>query len=505
MKMKGIYWQLLLLILIGGCYEDKGNYEYSVVNEVKIEGEYESLYRLKMGTRLTIPMTLDLNGFDDSDMEYKWEFAIQNKQNPEYILVSTSKDLDEEINLAPASYDLRFTILNKKTGLSVYKRFSVEVTDAISKYTYLLLCKVPGAVDEYDISSAHEFSRVGEPVFDLYSKTNGHTIKDARSLFYYATYSSPYFDNCMVLKGGNGVEKLSPFDLTWIADESDLFFEPEGVKNIECFLADKDFKQYFVVVDGKLHFCTTRYVPYKFGVKKDLPDGSDYYISNYGYFYNYSGSKYIFLDSKNGRFLKWENTPMSLSIVGDNQYYTAGEIKDWSVLYMGNSCKRTLFALLKDKNGVVHKYDFGDDVSSGWPFEYKILAHSTIPAEVELDKASAVYPHPNSENIFYALQDKIWLLNTATNKRVLFHDFNDSNINIVEMHIKDAYSKLMFIALNKNDEGYVYRFWINNNGMPQNPEDGLFPSPKDENMTVPYESMGPYGEIIDMEYKSKNW
>ncbi len=56
-------------------------------------------------------------------------------------------------------------------------------------------------------------------------------------------------------------------------------------------------------------------------------------------------------------------------IVGNNQHYTAGEIKDWSVVYMGSSCKRTQFALLKDKSGVVHKYDFGDDTRfSRWSF-----------------------------------------------------------------------------------------------------------------------------------------
>ena len=132
---------------------------------------------------------------------------------------------------------------------------------------------------------------------------------------------------------------------------------------------------------------------------------------------------------------------MSLSIVGNNQHYTAGEIKDWSVVYMGSSCKRTQFALLKDKSGVVHKYDFGDDTSNGCPFEFKVLAHTTFPAELELDKASAVHPHPNSENIYYAVKDKIWLLNTATNERILFHDFNVPSVNVVEIHVKNQYGK----------------------------------------------------------------
>lgn len=94
-------------------------------------------------------------------------------------------------------------------------------------------------------------------------------------------------------------------------------------------------------------FVQLRYTPYKFGVEKSLPDNSDYYISNYGYFYDYYGSKYVFLDRKGGRFLLWENGAMNLSIVSSNQYYTIGELKDFSTLYMGQSCKKTLFALMK--------------------------------------------------------------------------------------------------------------------------------------------------------------
>ena len=42
----------ILSIFQVGCYEDKGNYDYTTVDEVTIEGEYELVYRLKMGERL---------------------------------------------------------------------------------------------------------------------------------------------------------------------------------------------------------------------------------------------------------------------------------------------------------------------------------------------------------------------------------------------------------------------------------------------------------------------
>ena len=91
------------------------------------------------------------------------------------------------------------------------------------------------------------------------------------------------------------------------------------------------------------------------------------------------------------------------------------------------------------------------------------------------------------------------------NKLSSEYHFKDPDVNVVEMHTKDAYAYMMFIALNKGDKGYVYRFWISSNGMPQVPAEGLFPLPKEDDMIVPYEAMGPYDEIVDMEYKSKTW
>ncbi len=38
---------------------------------------------------------------------------------------------------------------------------------------------------------------------------------------------------------------------------------------------------------------------------------------------------------------------------------------------------------MKDQAGKVHKYDFGTDYTSGYPYKYVVLGHSVIPDEVE--------------------------------------------------------------------------------------------------------------------------
>ena len=48
---KYMFLLAILSILQAGCYEDKGNYDYTTVDEVTIEGEYELVDPYDIGTK----------------------------------------------------------------------------------------------------------------------------------------------------------------------------------------------------------------------------------------------------------------------------------------------------------------------------------------------------------------------------------------------------------------------------------------------------------------------
>lgn len=486
------------------CYEDKGNYDYTTIKEIEIvKDSFDMIYKVKMGARLSIPSTINLNGYNGDDLEYKWEFSIQNKSNPVYHLISTEKDLDEEITVAPANYDVLYSVKNKKTGLSKFTKLSVEVTDAISKYTLMLLCRVPGKNNEFDISSAHEYSAIGEPTRNIYSNTNKKNIVGAKKLFYFATYGNPYFDIMGVLKKDGG-EQLSPFDLSWQNDEKDWFFEPTDGISPDEFLTCDEFKRILWICDGDVYFCDTKYKPYKAGLKQEMSDGSPYEVDGVITFYNSQKyARYIFWDKKGKRFIQWENTAKKLQPLAASSIYDPSAIGDMTPIYLGVSSKSRAYAIMKDASGKIHKFVFGDDRSSS-PIKLTITEYSIMDEALEIGKASAIYPHRGIDALYCAVGDKIWLLNTIVDKRTLFYDFNDPSVKTVEMYHKDGYQYLLFVALNRGNIGSVYRFWIQSNGYLQEDMLNLFPKPKNP-MTVPYEEMGPYDEIVDMQYKSKGW
>lgn len=68
-----------LAMLAGGCYEDKGNYDYSEFPEVTVIATSEIYtYNAKMGDHLNIPMTVNAEGIEESEMEYVWEIKNSN-------------------------------------------------------------------------------------------------------------------------------------------------------------------------------------------------------------------------------------------------------------------------------------------------------------------------------------------------------------------------------------------------------------------------------------------
>ena len=56
-RIYAFFWMIVLLTV--SCYEDKGNYDYHPINEVKISGIKEDPYEILRWDTLKIPVTLE--------------------------------------------------------------------------------------------------------------------------------------------------------------------------------------------------------------------------------------------------------------------------------------------------------------------------------------------------------------------------------------------------------------------------------------------------------------
>lgn len=133
MKVK-YYLCCLFVMLLAACAGDKGNYDYTKVDEITISG-IKSSYTVDMGGVIRIPITVEhsIDG-GEHNLSYLWE--IDKKE------VGTSKDLDYRL---PATVGFGekpclLTVTDEDTGMKFFKQFEIVVVSPFN-WGYYMLCE----------------------------------------------------------------------------------------------------------------------------------------------------------------------------------------------------------------------------------------------------------------------------------------------------------------------------------------------------------------------------
>lgn len=137
MKAK-ILCGLTLSLLMTGCYEDLGNYDYHDINELEIEG-IEDSYSVDVDDNFKINPKLTGTLYSDtSRFTYKWEIGSDTYE---------TYDLDIQINTQPGYKYSRFIVTDKETGVKTYKEFGVNVSSSTAGDLIVVLSKYQGRTE----------------------------------------------------------------------------------------------------------------------------------------------------------------------------------------------------------------------------------------------------------------------------------------------------------------------------------------------------------------------
>ena len=163
-NMKRIYILWLLLVLTG-CIDDIGNYEYRELNDLVIE-EFRDDYVVEQFTRFQLTPVIQATGqFDPEQYEYIWILYGVGWDNTADTL-SYAKDLDVEITSTPAEYALYLSVKDKHTGVEYTQQTFITV---INSYTIGLLT-LSRVGDEANLTFLNIANSLIE---DAYQKVNG--------------------------------------------------------------------------------------------------------------------------------------------------------------------------------------------------------------------------------------------------------------------------------------------------------------------------------------------
>jgi hypothetical protein len=223
--MRTIYY-LFTVLLLAGCYKDKGNYEYSNLDAMEISLPFLG-YEVGAGMQLIIDPIVKTE-IQDSDIDWQWDIEYQSPTD--YIRFekfAEGKKLDYEFSLSPlipstGTYHIRLHAKQKSTGREFYSPVtSLRIT---SQYTGLMVLHGDDIQSDIGLLQAAEF-RVTEGTMettlipDLYSSANNNQKIPGRGRTVVQTVTAYLYDI-----NGARVIALTDAGAAWInyADFSNL-------------------------------------------------------------------------------------------------------------------------------------------------------------------------------------------------------------------------------------------------------------------------------------------
>lgn len=245
--MKRIQMIVGILLLLTGiaCTEDKGNYDYTPLNELTFEGLGNS-YQVEVDSILSIPVTITGNmDFSTDDYDYLWYAYSQTDKDgvtpPDTL--SYEKDLNVAISLGVGEYYLRYVVTDKETGVYYSTWTYLSVINSYSKGV-VALSRIENS--DSDLTFINVLDKVTKHV---YMTANGESAgKNPRGIFYLG--GSDGMKNVLLVSTEEQAMTIEPSDFTIYRSLAQWFFvAPEGV--VEGMATDGWYE--YLIIDGKAY------------------------------------------------------------------------------------------------------------------------------------------------------------------------------------------------------------------------------------------------------------
>lgn len=229
--------------LATSCYDDKGNYDYRELDEVKIytDGLVEDEYTIDRGDNLVLSPDVYFNGdknVDNAPLDYMWTlYSLMSGAGADANIdtLSTERVLNAPVSRPTGTYRVQLTVTNRNNGTSEYFYTSCNIVDD----------DVAGMVVLYEPTDKPGYSDIGlvansfntkryeknKALWGLYSDANGGALEG----------SPLYVMHCGIPVGveyiatTKNVRWLNPSNfLAYPAENLFLFGAPEGM-NIDFY------------------------------------------------------------------------------------------------------------------------------------------------------------------------------------------------------------------------------------------------------------------------------
>lgn len=213
--MKNIlYIGLCLLLCCTSCMEDLGNYDYSEVNEITIEG-IEELYTVYQAhAPMIAPDKIKQTKFENEDnLEYFWLLNTTSGWDT----LCQSRTCDKIILYATGRYSVKFIARDKESGLFATAKTSFDVQGVVGEGLVVLSKKSNNEASLSYFPSTQDI----EPTIDFFPEIGYNPVKVN---FHSKGKDTDSYLSVMCDDGKGGVI-LDPIDFVKVMDYQDFFWD----------------------------------------------------------------------------------------------------------------------------------------------------------------------------------------------------------------------------------------------------------------------------------------
>lgn len=328
--MRKISSLLLFVLLLSGCYEDKGNYDYKLetMNEIKSVTFSPPLVQSAEGNMIEVQQALDeesrvrrieaivdqtlANNLDYLD--FYWCRVYANEEGKTIKdTIKTKGHLDIELPVGKAaSYNIFLQIYDRTTDLSHYSSFKINTRPVFKNSLFVL----HGEEGSRKVGNIEVIGNETKIYTDVKSVTRDNNHYENTNGLAYTTYMNIPDDltnigvtSALTLFGNNGETKAYDPHGMRVKFTSPQMFKPESGsfsyrKSVQTG-DPSNYTQYKIVLsdNGEVYIGNYVHALYKPGLacenNPDLMHITDYEITAGTITYN----RFLMWDAKNGRFL----------------------------------------------------------------------------------------------------------------------------------------------------------------------------------------------------------
>jgi len=268
-----IIFAALILMALGGCMKDEGNYAYLDLNEVQEITGIEELYSMtKFEDVLTINPEIDFKLGDDTDYEYEWSLnyreyiAEENKVYSYEIIISQEKNLEFIADHTIPYKELfgMYKVTNKSTDVVYSHEFKLRVQNAY-QYGYFFLC-------EKDMNSEMFLVREnGKTIDNLYETLTGMPLEGKPYCMQSVTWGQDLVIFTSDAPDYGAVMDFMNMDYKWPAVKC-FHEENVGTEPMVVNACTKPGDDIYTIVNGKYYYTSGMvYGDYKPYIGIDVP------------------------------------------------------------------------------------------------------------------------------------------------------------------------------------------------------------------------------------------